>query len=58
MTGFFATLNEMIEHGIRVNAIGAAEVVTNLFNQLMEDGLGFLQKHGNSAKIGHAASPD
>ncbi|PVZ53997.1 short-chain dehydrogenase [Pseudomonas sp. B1(2018)] len=49
---------EAIEHGIRVNAIGVGDVVTNLLNHFMEDGPGFLQEHGKSAPIGRAASPD
>src|SRR6185295_18938685 len=48
---------EAIEHGIRVNAIGVGDVVTNLLNHFMEDGPGFLQEHGKSAPIGRAASP-
>ena len=34
---------ELAEHGIRVNAIGAGDVVTNLLNEIMEDGRGFLE---------------
>ncbi|WP_458369742.1 SDR family NAD(P)-dependent oxidoreductase [Pseudomonas fluorescens] len=49
---------EAIEHGIRVNAIGVGDVVTNLLNHFMEDGPGFLEEHCKSAPIGRAASPD
>ncbi|MFB4393632.1 MULTISPECIES: SDR family NAD(P)-dependent oxidoreductase [unclassified Pseudomonas] len=49
---------EAIEHGIRVNAIGVGDVVTNLLNHFMEDGRGFLQEHGKSAPIGRAAAPE
>jgi NAD(P)-dependent dehydrogenase (short-subunit alcohol dehydrogenase family) len=49
---------EVIEHGIRVNAIGVGEVVTNLLNHFMEDGPGFLAEHGKAAPIGRAAKPD
>jgi NAD(P)-dependent dehydrogenase (short-subunit alcohol dehydrogenase family) len=48
---------EAIEHGIRVNAIGVGDVVTNLLNHFMEDGRGFLAEHGKSAPIKRAASP-
>ena len=43
---------EAIEHGIRVNAIGVGDVVTNLLNHFMDDGRGFLEEHGKSAPIG------
>lgn len=49
---------EVIEHGIRVNAIGVGDVVTNLLNHFMEDGPGFLGEHGKSAPIGRAAAPE
>lgn len=37
---------EVIEHGIRVNAIGVGDVVTHLFNHFMDDGPGFLAEMG------------
>jgi NAD(P)-dependent dehydrogenase (short-subunit alcohol dehydrogenase family) len=49
---------EAIEHGIRVNAIGVGDVVTNLLNHFMDDGRGFLAEHGRNAPIGRAASPE
>jgi NAD(P)-dependent dehydrogenase (short-subunit alcohol dehydrogenase family) len=49
---------EAIEHGIRVNAIGVGDVVTNLLNHFMEDGRGFLAGHGKNAPIGRAAAPE
>ena len=49
---------EAIEHGIRVNAIGVGDVVTNLLNHFMEDGRGFLAEHGTNAPIGRAAQPE
>lgn len=49
---------EAIEHGIRVNAIGVGDVVTNLLNHFMEDGRGFLAEHGKKAPIGRAAQPE
>ncbi|HEV2566634.1 MAG TPA: SDR family oxidoreductase [Microvirga sp.] len=49
---------EAIEHGIRVNAIGVGDVVTNLLNHFMEDGRGFLAEHGKNAPIGRAAAPE
>src|SRR5918992_1169323 len=49
---------ELAEHGIRVNAIGAGDVVTNLLNDIMDDGRGFLVQHGKGAPIGRAAQPE
>lgn len=49
---------EAIEHGIRVNAIGVGDVVTNLLNHFMDDGREFLEEHGKKAPIGRAAHPD
>lgn len=48
---------EAIEYGIRVNAIGVGDVVTNLLNHFREDGREFLAEHGKSAPIGRAADP-
>jgi NAD(P)-dependent dehydrogenase (short-subunit alcohol dehydrogenase family) len=48
---------EAIEHGIRVNAIGVGDVVTNILNKVVDDGPGFLARHGESAPIGRAADP-
>jgi NAD(P)-dependent dehydrogenase (short-subunit alcohol dehydrogenase family) len=49
---------EVIEHGIRVNAIGAGDVVTNLLNEVRSDGRQFLAEHGKGAPIGRAAQPE
>ncbi|GGY30554.1 MULTISPECIES: SDR family NAD(P)-dependent oxidoreductase [Pseudoduganella] len=49
---------EAIEHGIRVNAIGVGDVVTNLLNHFREDGREFLAEHGKAAPIGRAAQPE
>ncbi len=49
---------EVVEHGIRVNAIGVGDVVTNLLNHFMEDGRGFLAEHGKNAPIKRAAAPE
>ncbi len=48
---------EVIDHNIRVNAIGVGDVVTNLLNHFMDDGPGFLGDHGRKAPIGRAAEP-
>ncbi|MFZ4962781.1 SDR family NAD(P)-dependent oxidoreductase [Pseudomonas sp. Mn2068] len=48
---------EVIEHGIRVNAIGVGDVVTNILNDVVDDGPAFLAKHGEAAPIGRAAQP-
>jgi NAD(P)-dependent dehydrogenase (short-subunit alcohol dehydrogenase family) len=49
---------EAIEYGIRVNAIGVGDVVTNLLNHFREDGREFLAEHGKKAPIGRAAEPE
>lgn len=49
---------EAIEYGIRVNAIGVGDVVTNILNDVVDDGPGFLAQHGEAAPIGRAAQPD
>ena len=49
---------EAIEHGVRVNAIGAGDVVTNLLNTFREDGREFLAQHGKNAPIKRAAQPE
>jgi len=49
---------ENIQHGIRVNAVGAGDVVTNLLNHFMPGGREFLDQHGKNAPIGHAAQPE
>lgn len=48
---------EAIPHGIRVNAIGVGDVVTNLLNHFRDDGREFLAEHGTIAPIGRAADP-
>ena len=49
---------EAIEHGIRVNAVGSGDVVTNLLNTFREDGREFLAEHGTNAPIKRAAKPE
>lgn len=48
---------EAIAYGIRVNAIGVGDVVTNILNHFREDGRVFLAEHGRNAPIGRAAQP-
>jgi NAD(P)-dependent dehydrogenase (short-subunit alcohol dehydrogenase family) len=48
---------EVAPHGIRVNAIGAGDVVTNLLNTFRDDGREFLEEHGKAAPIGRSAQP-
>lgn len=48
---------EAAGQGIRVNAIGVGDVVTNLLNHAFDDGPGFLAEHGRSAPVGRAAQP-
>jgi NAD(P)-dependent dehydrogenase (short-subunit alcohol dehydrogenase family) len=45
---------ESIPHGVRVNAVGAGDVVTNLLNHFMPNG----RQHGKNAPIGRAAQPE
>ncbi|MFC4209747.1 SDR family NAD(P)-dependent oxidoreductase [Pedobacter lithocola] len=49
---------EGIEHGIRVNAIGVGDVVTNIINEHQADGRDFLAEHGKIAPIKRAAEPE
>lgn len=48
---------EMAPHGIRVNAIGSGDVVTNLLHTFRDDGQEFLTEHGKAAPIGRSAQP-
>ena len=48
---------EAIQHGVRVNAVGVGDVVTNILNHFREDGRDFLAEHGAKAPIGRAADP-
>ena len=52
------TALEAIEHGVRVNAVGSGDVVTNLLNTFREDGREFLADHGTKAPIKRAARPE
>ncbi|WP_435657109.1 SDR family NAD(P)-dependent oxidoreductase [Brucella pituitosa] len=49
---------EAIEHGIRVNAVGSGDTVTNILNHIHEDGPAALADYGSHAPIGRAAQPD
>jgi len=49
---------EAIPHGIRVNAVGSGDVVTNITNHIHQDGPRFLAQHGRKAPIGRAAQPE
>jgi NAD(P)-dependent dehydrogenase (short-subunit alcohol dehydrogenase family) len=48
---------EVIEHGIRVNAVGSGDVITHILDEIHEDGPGFLAEHGSGTPIGRAAQP-
>lgn len=48
---------EAIDHGIRVNAVGSGDAVTNITNHLHDDGPAFLAEHGKNAPIKRAADP-
>ena len=48
---------EAIDYGIRVNAVGSGDAVTNITNHIHEDGPAFLAEHGKNAPIKRAANP-
>ncbi len=43
---------------MRVNTIGIGDVITNILNDVVDDGPGFLAEHGKTAPIGRAAQPE
>ena len=47
-----------IAHGIRVNAVGSGDAVTNITNTIQPDGQEYLAEHGRKAPVGRAAHPD
>lgn len=49
---------EVIDHGVRVNAVGVGDVMTNILNDVVEDGPHFLATHGQATPIGRAAQPE
>ncbi|OWJ66718.1 SDR family NAD(P)-dependent oxidoreductase [Inquilinus limosus] len=49
---------EAIGHGIRVNAIGSGDVVTDIWTGKMDNGPEFLADHGRKAPIGRAAGAE
>ncbi|MGI4744774.1 MAG: SDR family NAD(P)-dependent oxidoreductase [Janthinobacterium lividum] len=49
---------EAIEHGIRVNAVGSGDTVTNILNHIHEDGPSALANYGKHSPIGRAAQPE
>jgi NAD(P)-dependent dehydrogenase (short-subunit alcohol dehydrogenase family) len=51
---------EAIEYGVRVNAVGSGDVLTNILNKVAPDGNGVaaLATHGEGAPIGRAANPE
>jgi NAD(P)-dependent dehydrogenase (short-subunit alcohol dehydrogenase family) len=49
---------EAIGHGIRVNAVGSGDTVTNILNDIHEDGPLALAEYGKHAPIGRAAQPE
>lgn len=46
---------EAIEHGIRVNAVGSGDAITNA---IQPDGQAYLAEHGRKSPIGRAARPE
>lgn len=49
---------EAIDHGIRVNAVGSGDALTNIINAIQSDGQAYLAEHGRKAPIGRAARPE
>ncbi len=49
---------EVIVYGIRVNAVGSGDVVTNILNDVAEDSPRFLAQHGEKTPIKRAAQPE
>lgn len=49
---------EAIDHGIRVNAVGSGDTVTNILDHIHEDGPSALADYGKNAPIGRAAQPE
>ena len=49
---------EAIGHGIRVNAVGSGDAITNITNAIQADGQAYLAEHGKKAPIGRAAHPN
>lgn len=49
---------EAIGDGIRVNAVGSGDTVTNILNHIHEDGPSALRDYGKHAPIGRAARPE
>jgi NAD(P)-dependent dehydrogenase (short-subunit alcohol dehydrogenase family) len=48
---------EAIEHGIRVNAVGSGDTLTNILGHIHEDSPSALADYGKHAPIGRAAQP-
>ncbi|EFP0623423.1 SDR family oxidoreductase [Escherichia coli] len=48
---------EAIGHGIRVNAVGSGDAITNITNEIHSDGQAYLAEHGRKTPIGRAAKP-
>lgn len=49
---------EAIGYGIRVNAVGSGDAITNITNAIRPDGRAYLAEHGRKAPIGRAAQPE
>ncbi len=49
---------EAIDHGIRVNAVGSGDTVTNILNHIHDDGPAAVADYGKHSPIGRAAQPD
>lgn len=49
---------EAISHGIRVNAVGSGDAVTNITNAIQPDDQAYLAEHGRKAPICRAARPE
>ncbi len=49
---------EAISHGIRVNAVGSGDTVTNILDHIHADGASALADYGKHSPIGRAAQPE
>lgn len=46
------------EYVMQLNAVGSGDVVTNILNDVVDDGPGFLAQHGEKTPIKRAAQPE
>lgn len=49
---------EAIDHGNWVNAVGVGDAVTNILNDIHDEGRSALAEYGRAAPVGRAAQPE